>query len=176
MGLFFKDDLVQFAPRAISISGHEYCLKKAEAGELARLLLLEKEVYSGRRPWDGEVFAEELRRRDSLYLLLLEGDFLVGAIGCRFSLSKAHITFLAVMPKEQGQGIGSYLVQTVLDLAKSADVKTATLEVRVENKKAQELYRQLGFEDNFVRKNYYDNDDRPDSDGLNMICHLRKKN
>ena len=168
MGLFFKADLVQFAPRAISISGHEYCLKKAEAGELARLLLLEKEVYAGRLPWDGEVFAEELHRRDSLYLL--------GAIGCRFSLSKAHITFLAVMPKEQGQGIGSYLVQTVLDLAKSADLKAVTLEVRVENKKAQELYRQLGFEDNFVRKNYYDNDDRPDSDGLNMICHLRKKN
>lgn len=101
---------------------------------------------------------------------------MVGAIGCRFSLSKAHITFLAVVPKEQGQGIGSYLVQTVLDLAKSADLKAVTLEVRVENKKAQELYQQLGFEDNFVRKNYYDNDDRPDSDGLNMICHLRKKN
>ena len=176
MGLFFKADLVQFAPRAICISGHEYCLKKAEAGALARLLLLEKEVYAGRLPWDEEVFAEELRRRDSLYLLLLERDFLAGAIGCRFSLSKAHITFLAVVPKEQGQGIGSHLVQTVLDLAKSADLKTVTLEVRVENRKAQELYRRLGFEDNFVRKNYYNNDDCPDSDGLNMICHLRKKN
>jgi ribosomal-protein-alanine N-acetyltransferase len=61
-------------------------------------------------------------------------------------------------------------------LSKSADLKAVTLEVRVENKKAQELYRQIGFEDNFVRKNYYDNDNRPDSDGLNMICHLRKKN
>lgn len=78
--------------------------------------------------------------------------------------------------KSRGRGIGSYLVQTVLDLAKSADLKAVTLEVRVENRKAQELYRRLGFEDNFVRKNYYNNDDRPDSDGLNMICHLRKKN
>ncbi|MGN1407419.1 MAG: ribosomal-protein-alanine N-acetyltransferase, partial [Lactobacillus sp.] len=64
----------------------------------------------------------------------------------------------------------------ILNEVKKQDLNKVTLEVRVENKKAQALYRHLGFRDNFIRRNYYTNVDRPDSDGLNMICDLRKKN
>ncbi|GHV98202.1 ribosomal-protein-alanine acetyltransferase [Lactobacillus nasalidis] len=176
MGLFFKADLVRFAPRAVSVNGQEYSLRKATADELAQLLLLEKEVYAGALPWNEQVFYEELLRRDSIYLLLRQGDYLVGAVGCRFGLHTGHVTFLAVVPDRQNQGLGTYLLKTVLDQAKAGDLRSVTLEVRAENVRAQALYRRLGFRDNFVRKNYYSNYGRRNSDGLNMICDLRKKN
>lgn len=165
-----------FPPRRPVIGGQEYCLRRADRDDIYQILLLEKEVYQGQLPWSQKIFAKELRRRDSLYLLLYFGNYLVGMVGCRFRFYQAHITYLAVVPQLQGRGLGTYLLTVILNEVKKQDLNKVTLEVRVENKKAQALYRHLGFRDNFIRRNYYTNVDRPDSDGLNMICDLRKKN
>ena len=47
-----------------------------------------------------------------------------------------------------------------IDYMKDNQVSTITLEVRPSNKKAQELYRKLGFNKVAIRRNYYkDNED-----------------
>jgi [ribosomal protein S18]-alanine N-acetyltransferase len=66
-----------------------------------------------------------------------------------------HITTLTVDPGWHHRGIGTVLL---LDLARAAPglgVRHLTLEVRVGNTAAQELYRRFGFGPVGVRKNYY---------------------
>ena len=43
-------------------------------------------------------------------------------------------------------------------LCKEMEVRLMTLEVRVTNHTAQNLYRKLGFQDGGIRKNYYTDD------------------
>ena len=46
-----------------------------------------------------------------------------------------------------------------------------TLEVRVSNTRAQKLYRDIGFVDNGIKKDYYFNDRE---DALNMVLDITK--
>ena len=114
----------------------------------------------------------DLKRNDRLYLVLknAEADVL-GFIGCAFDQDKAdaHITNFAVHPAYQRQGIGTYLLQTIRQLALAQKMKTLSLEVRVSNYQAQRLYRQMGFIDGEIKRHYYLDDHE---DALDMVAQL----
>ena len=47
-----------------------------------------------------------------------------------------------------------------------------SLEVRADNEPAQKIYKSLGFEAQFVRTGYYQDDHM---DAINMVLHLKGK-
>lgn len=57
-----------------------------------------------------------------------------------------YIDTVAVSPMAQGQGIGSKLLQHVIEHAKTNDYKQIGLLVDTENPDAQKLYERLGFQ------------------------------
>ncbi|UCC16507.1 MAG: ribosomal protein S18-alanine N-acetyltransferase [Dehalococcoidales bacterium] len=75
---------------------------------------------------------------------------------------EAHITTLAVQEELQRRGIGELLVMTVFDRARELFANVVTLEVRVSNTGAQNLYLKYGFKQVGVRKSYY-TDNREDA-------------
>ena len=84
------------------------------------------------------------------YLMVKEGDKVIGYIGVEEISGERHIINMAVHPENRKQGIGKRLMETVLN-----DKDVFFLEVRVSNVPAQRLYEKYGFEIVGERKNYY---------------------
>lgn len=70
-------------------------------------------------------------------------------------VDEAHICTLAMHPEWRGQGLGELLLTHLIDHATALNAAVATLEVRISNLAAQQLYRKYGFEVAGLRKGYY---------------------
>jgi ribosomal-protein-alanine N-acetyltransferase len=81
--------------------------------------------------------------------------YIVGFTGFWVLAGEAHITNIAVRQEYQRQGIGESLIITVMDLASELNAEFVTLEVRVSNTVAQNLYRKYGFAEVGLRHRYY---------------------
>lgn len=104
--------------------------------------------------WKPLNLKSELENISSKYIVAKEGNTIVGFAGIWFSVDDAHITNIVVRKDFRNNGIGSLLLERLIELAKC---KTAlTLEVNVKNKIAQKLYLKYGFEILGIRKKYYD--------------------
>jgi ribosomal-protein-alanine N-acetyltransferase len=79
----------------------------------------------------------------------------VGYAGFWYIVDEAHISTIAVHPDWRGQGAGEQLLVAVLERALDLNAVQATLEVRVSNTRAQNLYRKYGFEEVGRRRRYY---------------------
>ncbi len=121
---------------------------------LRSVLRIEAQVYP--RPWSLGLFVSELALRSSraYWVARVDGN-VVGYCGLMVSVDDGHVTTMAVDPAWHRRTIGSRLL---LILAREAIARGATgltLEVRIGNHGAQELYRRFGFRPAGVRKNYY---------------------
>lgn len=84
----------------------------------------------------------------------------IGYIGYWFIVDEAHISTIAVHPKWRGKGVGESLLKHALRHAQTLGAHLATLEVRVSNLAAQQLYRKYNFVEVGRRLKYYrDNDE-----------------
>ncbi len=67
----------------------------------------------------------------------------------------AHIATIAVHPQWRRRGLGELLLLSLLDRGAERGARRATLEVRVSNQAAQQLYFKYGFEIISRQKHYY---------------------
>lgn len=79
----------------------------------------------------------------------------VGYAGFWYIVDEAHISTIAVHPDWRGQGAGEQLLTGLLERALDLNAVKATLEVRVSNTRAQNLYRKYWFEEVGRRRRYY---------------------
>jgi len=108
------------------------------------------------RPWSHRLFAGELDLGDQrYYLVALDRSVVVGYGGLMLTGFEAHLTTLAVDPVHHRQGIGARLMAQICAGAIERGVDDITLEVRMTNRGAQELYRRFGFVPGGVRPGYY---------------------
>ena len=75
-------------------------------------------------------------------------------------IDAAQITNVAVMEAARGRGIGEGLMREAMQIARLHGMEVMTLEVRVTNTVAQNLYRKLQFQDGGIRKGYYTDNGR----------------
>lgn len=107
--------------------------------------------------WNYNVFRSELENGNSKYLVAKENNKIVGFAGIIPVLDEADISNVVIHKNFRNQKIGSYLLQGLIDLAKSLNLKIINLEVRESNIVAIKLYKKYGFDVCGLRKNYYDN-------------------
>ena len=79
----------------------------------------------------------------------------VGYAGLMFGVDEAHVTTIAVDPAWQRHRIGTRLMLNLTRAALARGAHHMTLEVRMSNEAAQNMYRRFGYETEGVRKNYY---------------------
>jgi ribosomal-protein-alanine N-acetyltransferase len=121
---------------------------------LRSVVRIETQVYP--RPWTHSLFVSELALRSSrAYYVAKVGREIVGYAGLMMSLTDAHVTTIAVDPRWHREGIGSRLLLGLAREAIGRDATALTLEVRLSNRGAQELYKRFGFTAVGVRKGYY---------------------
>lgn len=80
---------------------------------------------------------------------------IAGYGGVWFMLDEAHVTTIGVRPDLRGRGIGELLFASLLHIGRDLGADRVTLEVRVSNVVAQNLYRKYQFTEEGVRKRYY---------------------
>jgi len=132
----------------------ELTYRKMTATDLDAVVIVENQSFS--TPWTRQAFYEELENQLAYYLLAVLDDTVVGYVGMWLILDEAHITNVAVLPSCRKLGIGKSMMQKALDIAKANGAVSMTLEVRPSNAPALALYKNLGFENAGVRKNYYE--------------------
>jgi ribosomal-protein-alanine N-acetyltransferase len=121
---------------------------------LRAVLKIEEQVYP--RPWSHSLFVSELALRSTrAYIVAKVGRDVVGYSGLMMSLTDGHITTVAVDPAWQRHHIGTRLLLALAREAIARDATALTLEARLSNKRAQDLYRRFGFVPVGVRKGYY---------------------
>jgi ribosomal-protein-alanine N-acetyltransferase len=87
---------------------------------------------------------------------------MVGYCGFWIAAQEAHISTIAVDPEYRERGIGQLLLITAIEKALELDATLMSLEVRVTNFVAQNLYRKYGFKVVGRRPRYY-SDNREDA-------------
>lgn len=124
---------------------------------------LEEEAFS--MPWHRESFLEMIYDKNACYLVALKGDKVVASAGLRNIVGDGEITNVVTKKEYQKQGIAGLLLEQLVKEGKQMGVTAYTLEVRVSNMAAIHLYKKLGFQEEGIRKNFYE---RPKEDALIM--------
>jgi len=134
---------------------------------LPAVLRIEKQVYP--RPWTMSLYLGELALSSTrCYVVARQDNRVVGYAGFMLNLDECHITTVAVDPAVQGRRIGMRLMLVLVNKAVARGAASLTLEVRMSNTAAQELYRRFGFVPAGVRKGYYP---EVNEDALVMWAH-----
>lgn len=80
---------------------------------------------------------------------------IIGYAGMWIMVDEAHITTIAIREAWRGKGLGELLLASLIAAAAEAGAERVTLEVRVSNETAQNLYRKYGFRQEGLRRRYY---------------------
>lgn len=125
-----------------------------EMKDLDGVMAVEKDAFT--TPWTKSAFVSELSNNRFAYYFVAEVDQqIVAYAGVWIIIDEAHITNIAVHSSYRRKGIGDLLLKNTMELAKILGAKTLTLEVRVSNDSAKNLYLKNGFQYGGIRKNYY---------------------
>ncbi|QKI80875.1 ribosomal protein S18-alanine N-acetyltransferase [Kroppenstedtia eburnea] len=122
--------------------------------DIPGVLAVERASFS--TPWTRQAFYNELvHNQFATYILAVTNDGIIGYGGMWLIMDEAHITNIAVHPDWRGQGIGESMFDYLMALAHLSGAEKMTLEVRVSNEIAQNLYRKKGFQATGIRPRYY---------------------
>ena len=129
-------------------------IKKIELENLDDIMEVEISSY-GAHHWARSSFVSEINNDIAFYFCAIVEGKAVGYIGIWEIFEEAHITTLAVLPEFRGKKIAQALLIRAFDDCREKKVKYITLEVRVSNKAAKNLYEKFGMKSLGVRKGYY---------------------
>lgn len=82
-------------------------------------------------------------------------EHVIGYSGMWILADEAHIMSIASAEEYRHKGVGEALLIGIIDLARKHRARIVTLEVRVSNTIAQNLYLKYGFRKTGLRKGYY---------------------
>lgn len=133
---------------------HQVEIRLMQLSDLDQVMEVDQSSFT--TPWTREAFYHELLHNHLAYYLVaeLEGR-VVGYCGTWVVPPEAHITNIAVHPQFRGKKIGEQLLRALMYLALYKGATRITLEVRVSNQVAQNLYHKLGFRIEGRRPKYY---------------------
>jgi len=122
--------------------------------DLRSVLKIETEVYP--KPWTIGLYMGEITANGGRsYIVARANGAIVGYGGVMLLADEGHVTTIAVDPGCHRHKVGTRLLLVLVREALMLGAKALTLEVRVTNRGAQELYRRFGFVPAGIRKNYY---------------------
>ena len=128
-------------------------LREMLVDDLDQVMEIEQDLFHV--PWTKEGFFTFLTRDDAMFLVVEEKEKILGYCGLLMVLDEGDITNVAVRRDRQKEGIGAFLMQSLIRLAAEREV-------------AIRLYERMGFTGDGIRKAYYSD---PVEDALLMTRH-----
>ena len=117
-----------------------------------------EEALFGAEAWSPELLTTEVTADPaSRYYIVADDDGVIAGYGGLLAQpgGQADVLTLAVAEHRWGEGIGGALLEGLLTEAGRRGCMEIFLEVRVDNDRAQRLYRRRGFTDIGIRRAYY---------------------
>jgi ribosomal-protein-alanine N-acetyltransferase len=136
----------------------EIKLRKMDLSDIPYVYNEELKIF-GKSLGEKTLYNEVLYNDMSRYFVALVDNKRAGYVGSWLTIPNAEILNIFVSEKYRGLGIGKMLMFNVFEVCKAENIQILTLEVRVGNEYAVNMYKDLGFEVSHVRKNYYKNND-----------------
>lgn len=147
-------------------------LKLAQMNEshIPGVLAIERRVFD--TPWTQEMFVQEIRGVFGSYTTVaLVDDRVIGYQIAWLIEDEVHLVNIAVDPSSQNHGVGTLLLNHLIEHARNQHKAFITLEVRASNAAAQAFYHRFMFHTIGVRRGYY-SDNREDA--LLMVLDLSR--
>lgn len=120
--------------------------------DLEQVVEIENRLFSD--PWTKEGFYFSYQRKYNVFCHRRKRKILAYC-SMQTVLDEGDILNVAVSPDRQREGIGYFLVDSMLKMAEMIGIHIVHLEVREGNGTARRLYERLGFKEDGLRKNYY---------------------
>lgn len=130
-------------------------IRPMEKEDVDGIIAIEEESY-GAHHWSKDSFLQELNNELAYYYSIFDSEGnLAGYCGSWHILDEAHITNIAVGKNFRRKKFAQALLKHMIDDCIKEKVKYITLEVRVSNTPAINLYTKYGFKSFGTRKKYY---------------------
>lgn len=130
-------------------------IRPMEEKDLDQVTALEQQNFS--RPWSRSSFADALKKEYYLYYVAVDDDQnLLGMAGVICLEHEGEITNVCVRGDARKQGIAFSLLTEIFNICKNLEIQQFTLEVRKSNLPAINLYQKLGFQNEGIRKDFYE--------------------
>ena len=157
--------------RKLSFERLLFVVEPMSVSDLEEVMSIERVAFSA--PWSVRAYRYEITENRSSTMMVVrpaprsEGGLgslrrqfagrgpVLGYAGFWLLGDDAHIATIAVHPQWRRRGLGELLLLSLLDRGAELGARRATLEVRVSNQAAQQLYFKYGFEIISLQKRYY---------------------
>jgi ribosomal-protein-alanine N-acetyltransferase len=126
-------------------------VRRLAYSDLPSVISIERRSFP--TPWSLAMFVLELSKPSGICLAATAGEELVGYVVCSRYDQVWHLMNIAVTPEQRRTGIAGLLLRRLFEEA--GGVLPFTLEVRVSNRGAIEMYERFGFRSAGVRPRYY---------------------
>ena len=138
-------------------------IREMERADVEYISHLEEETFS--MPWSADAFLEMISKEDARYYVAESAGKVVGGCGVLMIAGEGNVTNVVVEKNERNRGIGTKMLQYLIEDGYRNGLTAFTLEVRVSNDAAIHLYEKLGFRSEGIRPNFYE---KPTEDALIM--------
>ena len=124
--------------------------------------IVEIENKTNQMPWSKAQFLSSMEVGHYSVVMNKDCDILGFAIYSPI-IPESHLLNIAIDPAYQGKGLGDKLLQQIILQNRTIGVKTISLEVRVSNLPAINLYEKRGFHKDAIRPDYYSGSPKEDA-------------
>lgn len=126
-------------------------IRRLTYGDLPAVIAIERRSFP--TPWSLAMFVLELSKPSGICLAAEDDDGLVGYLVCARYDEVWHLMNVAIHPERRRRGVATELIEQLFaDAGRDARF---TLEVRVSNGPAIQMYEGFGFHSAGVRRRYY---------------------
>lgn len=146
--------------KPVALGEDQLVLRMMRGDDVPAVMAIEKASFEA--GWPATAFERELTHNQMARYIVAEQVSDGGAVGgiagfggLWLMVDEAHVVTVAVPPQLRGRGIGRLLVHGLIELARDSAMAVATLECRVSNSVARQLYAGYGFYEVGLRKRYY---------------------
>jgi ribosomal-protein-alanine N-acetyltransferase len=120
--------------------------------DLDAVMAIEPYIYP--YPWTRGNFSDSLSSGYSAWVLMANEN-IIGYALVMMVLDEAHLLNLSVAKPYQKQGLGRFLLEHMIQIARNNQAANMFLEVRPSNISAIALYENMGFNEMAIRRGYY---------------------
>ncbi len=125
------------------------------------------ECRSYTHPWSEKLIFDCVLVGYSCWLVE-HNNKVIGHAIYRLAAGEAHLFNIAIDPDYQHRGIGRVFLSSLLDQMRQKQAVKVIMEVRVTNMPARHLYKDFGFVELGIRKDYYPAVGGGKEDGINL--------
>lgn len=121
--------------------------------DIDKIAKLEREVFSD--AWSRRALLNSYLRKNTIFLGVYDGSMLIGYLIVYYVLDEGEIARIAVDKEYRRQGAAGHMLLKLEEFCEKQGITKLMLEVRESNEAAIAFYKDYGFTEDGVRRDYY---------------------